>query len=877
MKSCFYILMSFFLLCSCNRKLDDSVFHNINKTDDIDYLELDSLIRSETKYINQERIKTIDSLLNLPVISGYDCEKLALLYSTFDIGSYYTDSMDDVREDCIKKQGRRNLLLLYWFRQALQKGHNEDVQKIRIASTYIWDGDITAGERILRNIIATTDNDTTRCRAQYELLNSFFTPKLDMSRVSRSDIKMCDTLGNSFARLFPEEYIRQIDVFSLCGKILKKKGQKDYIENYIKAAQIDMAGQGWAYLEYVLIKQSRKGICMDNFVVPEDYHPLYHYQSSGSWACETNIYSELLPYYYSHGQYFECKELIENLFAELSFVGGSSLWEEDLIHYRDSLPYVQIPMLKITIGHNEWMRPFIYKKTKDVRFDNSLIVLFLKSVDAYRKSVIDRGLYASLRSEYIDYLKLALNTDDPLWAYNIALFVKNIHQYTYKGYKAYLRRNNPFPNDFQKLDSLNRSISGDHSLEDFSTDREIVEIYSQIREQDRDLPVFFEENEVKYTDVAACLKANELAIEFINFIDINDLTTEYYDALILSADRTVQRVRIGTAADIRGMLEKGYSLYLSAKNNLIAKTFAGYINDGSKVYYSPCGLLAQINIEALLCDGGINMSEKYDMVRLSSTKELLRISRSQSNSLVKAAVFGGVNYAETSDTESTSISRNEDGIKWSFLPGSLQEAESITRIMNDNGISTNLYTGDMASEENFVSQTVTASDILHVATHGFYFNDKDIDKLTYHSLNKEQLKYNALLRAGLIFAGGQAAWDSHDEEIGGVLLADEISRLDLESVDLISLSVCNSGKGEITYEGTEGLQSAFKSAGVGSMMLNLWTVDDTASQVFYSDFYTHLCQDKMSKREAFQASIKRLRNMNQYASPYYWAGYVLVD
>ena len=166
MKSCFYILMSFFLLCSCNRKLDDIVFYNLNKTDDIDYLELDSLIRSEMKFINQERIKTIDSLLNLPVISGYDCEKLALLYSTFNVGSYYTDSMDDVREDCIKKQGRRNLLLLYWFRQALLKGHNEDVQKIRIASTYIWDGDITAGERILRNINDTTDDDTRRGRPQ---------------------------------------------------------------------------------------------------------------------------------------------------------------------------------------------------------------------------------------------------------------------------------------------------------------------------------------------------------------------------------------------------------------------------------------------------------------------------------------------------------------------------------------------------------------------------------------------------------------------------------------------------------------------------------------------------------------------------------------
>lgn len=845
-------------------------------------MALDRQVRSETLFLNQQRVKTIDSLLNKPVLTGHECEQLALQYSSLNVGSYYAESMDDIREDSVNKQGLRNLLLLYWFRQALLKGHNEDVQKIRIASTYIWNGDITAGERILRSIIATTDNDTTRCRAQYELLNSFFAPKLDMSRVRRSDIKMCDTLGNSFARLFPEEYNRQIDVFSLCGKILKKKGQKDYIENYIKAAQIDMAGQGWKHAEYVLLKQSRRGICMDNFVVPEDYHPSYHYLSEGRWACETNIYCELLPYYFSHGQYSECKELIEYLFSELSFDDGPSLWEEDLIPYRDSLAYIQLPKMKSTIGYNEWLRPFMYKKTNDYRFEHSLIVLFLKSVGAYRQSVISKGPYSSLESEYIDYIKLALNTDDPLWAYNVALFVKNIHQYTYKGFKNYQKENTASQAGFQTLDSLNRSISRDLTslqamLGDLSTDMKMGETFSMIREQDRDLPIFFEENEVKYTDVADELKANELAIEFINYIDINDLTTEYYDALILSADKSVQRVRVGTSSDIRGMLEKGYSLYSSAKNNLIAKTVAGYIKEGSKVYYSPCGLLSQMNIEALLCDGGISMADKWDMVRLSSTKELLRLSRSQSDSLEKAAVFGGVNYVETSDTETSSISRNEDGIKWPFLPGSLQEAESITRIMNDNGIIANLYTGDMASEENFVSQTVTGSDILHVATHGFYFSDKDIDKLTYHSLNKEQLRHNVLLRSGLILAGGQSAWDSHDEEIRGVLLADEISRLDLDSVDLVSLSVCNSGKGEITYEGTEGLQSAFKSAGVGSMILNLWTVDDTASQVFYSDFYTHLCQDKMSKKEAFQASIKRLRNMKQYESPYYWAGFILID
>lgn len=879
MRSCLLILLSFVLLCSCNSRIDDSIFFEINKTDSLDYMALDRQVRSETLFLNQQRVKTIDSLLNKPVLTGHECEQLALHYSSMNVGSYYTDSMNDIMEDCIKKQGRRNLLLLYWFRQALLKGHNEDVQKIRIASTYIWDGDVSSGERILRNIIATTKNDTIRCRAQYELLNSFFTPKLDMSRVKRSDVKMVDTLGNSFARLFPEEYSRQIDVFSLCGKILKKKGQKDYIENYIKAAQIDMAGQGWKHAEYVLLKQSRRGICMDSFVVPEDYYPLYQYLSEGRWACETNIYCELLPYYYSHDQFSECKELIEYLFSELSFDDGPSLWEEDLIPYRDSLAYIQLPKMKSTIGYNEWIRPFMYKKTNDDRFEHSLIVLFLKSVGAYRQSVISNGPYSSLSSEYIDYIKLALNTDDPLWAYNVALFVKNIHQYTYKGFKNYQKENTVSQAGFQTLDSLNRSISRDLTslqamLGDLSTDMKMGKTFSMIREQDRDLPIFFEENEVKYTDVADELKANELAIEFINYVDINDLTTEYYDALIISADKSVQRVRVGTSSDIRGMLEKGYSLYSSAKNNLIAKTVAGYIKEGSKVYYSPCGLLSQMNIEALLCNGGISIAEKWDMVRLSSTKELLRLSRSQSDSLEKAAVFGGVNFGTTSVTESIST---EDGIKWSFLPGSLQEAESITRIMNENGISTNLYTGDMASEENFVSQTVTDSDILHVATHGFYFSDNDIDKLTYLSQNEELLKHDALQRAGLILAGGQSAWDSHDEEIRGVLLADEISRLDLKSVNLLSLSVCNSGKGEITYEGIEGLQSAFKSAGVGSMILNLWTVDDAAAQVFYSDFYTHLCQDKMSKREAFQASINRLRNMNLYASPYYWAGYILID
>ena len=108
----------------------------------------------------------------------------------------------------------------------------------------------------------------------------------------------------------------------------------------------------------------------------------------------------------------------------------------------------------------------------------------------------------------------------------------------------------------------------------------------------------------------------------------------------------------------------------------------------------------------------------------------------------------------------------------------------------------------------------------------------------------------------------------------GILTAKEISQLDLRDTDLVVLSACETGRGEITSEGVFGLQRAFKMAGVQTLVMSLWKVDDNATSLMMQTFYEHLLSG-MSKREAFNLAQAAVRA--KYSEPYYWAGFVMLD
>ena len=110
----------------------------------------------------------------------------------------------------------------------------------------------------------------------------------------------------------------------------------------------------------------------------------------------------------------------------------------------------------------------------------------------------------------------------------------------------------------------------------------------------------------------------------------------------------------------------------------------------------------------------------------------------------------------------------------------------------------------------------------------------------------------------------------------GILTAKEISGMDLRSTDMVVLSACQTGLGEITDEGVFGLQRGFKKAGVHTIIMSLWSVDDNATKLIMTEFYSNLIKG-MTKREAFLKAQRTLKTTAGFENPRFWAAFIMLD
>ena len=143
--------------------------------------------------------------------------------------------------------------------------------------------------------------------------------------------------------------------------------------------------------------------------------------------------------------------------------------------------------------------------------------------------------------------------------------------------------------------------------------------------------------------------------------------------------------------------------------------------------------------------------------------------------------------------------------------------------------------------------------------------------------NENRGYIDPMLRSGLMLAGGNRAWmgDSIPNAIeDGILTAKEISHLDLRGTELVVLSACETGLGDVSSEGVFGLQRAFKQAGAQTIIMSLWNVKDEATKYLMTNFYSYLMQG-MSKREAFIQARNKCRD--QFPDPEAWAAFIMLD
>ena len=324
---------------------------------------------------------------------------------------------------------------------------------------------------------------------------------------------------------------------------------------------------------------------------------------------------------------------------------------------------------------------------------------------------------------------------------------------------------------------------------------------------------------------------------------------------------------------------------------LLWEPFKDAVKDGATVYYVPSQLLFQIALESLPMEDGTLLGDHYAFVRLSSAREVVRnsgrLNIDVATKKTNAILYGGLKYDLAADvmkeeaakydiTSSLLTTRGNilrgDSV-YRELPETKKEIDGIESILKSQRFAITPYTGVRGTEESFLNMNGNAPQILHVATHGFYYTPDAAQKIDYLRGYED-----AMSLSGLIMSGGNAAWRGKELPqgvLGGILTAANICRLDLSGIQMAVLSACQTGQGKATPEGLFGLQRAFKKAGVQTLVMSLWNVSDVVTKEFMIKFYENLALNSWSKRKAFNNAKTYIRG--RYADPYYWAGFVMLD
>lgn len=417
-------------------------------------------------------------------------------------------------------------------------------------------------------------------------------------------------------------------------------------------------------------------------------------------------------------------------------------------------------------------------------------------------------------------------------------------------------------------------------------------------------------NNIDATKLRTALQDDEIAIEFTHFrYKKNETDSIIYAACVLDPTLSEilfiplfeennplvvplnKKIKKGQIKRLYNFIDPSFAVKGDQKTlyELVWAPLDSLLENKKRIYYSPSGLLYRLNLNAIPIDAQTVMGDQYEMYNLSSTKLIAVENEVERNQM--AYIVGDVTYDLNTDelvTDSTTtfptyfskVNRSLRGGNWQDLPATKEETLTINNKLEKANYQVTLKTKDNATEESFkaLGTTEKSPRVIHLATHGFFFPDPE----NKNNSTKEpvfKISENPMLRSGIILAGANHTWEGKGPIFGkedGVLTAYEISHMNLSNTELVVLSACKTGLGDIEgSEGVYGLQRAFKKAGVKYLVMSLWEVDDEKTAVFMTAFYKNWLEKEMSIRAAFNTT--QLEMKNKYANPLDWAGFVLIE
>ena len=314
------------------------------------------------------------------------------------------------------------------------------------------------------------------------------------------------------------------------------------------------------------------------------------------------------------------------------------------------------------------------------------------------------------------------------------------------------------------------------------------------------------------------------------------------------------------------------------------------LNGIKKVYYGTQGLLSTIAFAAIACPDGSYLTDHYDLCPLTTTAQLL--TKTEEHHPKSILVMGDIYYSDKQreqvnqgnindarGDEDTAIDdfseRASKRYHFKYLPFTQSEVLQIEKTFTGYPLTVKVRTE--ATEETLRSQLTKKPDVVHLATHGFFISNEITAQKVPFFKHHNIVASNSMMRAGVALADAEDTWDgtkTPQEANDGILTADEVSKFNLHGTQLVALSACETALGDYTFEGVMGLPRGFKQAGVQSLLVSLWSVNDKSTAQLMTAFYRYWIQGK-TKQQAFKLAVAEVRK--DYPQPYYWAPFMLLD
>jgi CHAT domain-containing protein len=349
-----------------------------------------------------------------------------------------------------------------------------------------------------------------------------------------------------------------------------------------------------------------------------------------------------------------------------------------------------------------------------------------------------------------------------------------------------------------------------------------------------------------------------------------------YVACVIRRDGDVRLIDLGAAKEIDALVARFREAlhdpaldpapFARALDQAVMAPVRPWLGNATRLLVSPDGALNLVPFEAFLDTDQRYLIERFAVTYLTTGRDLLRLQVARPSPgppvVVADAIFGepgGAAGAPSKKRAAGAPARRSvvtaDSLATVYfapLAATGYEARAIQSLFPD----ARLLTGAAATKAALLH--VAAPSMLHIATHGFF-------------LAPSEAVDNPLIRSGLALSG--ANFRGADGE-PGILTALEASTLNLWGTQLVTLSACDTGVGEIRNgEGVYGLRRAFFLAGAETLVMSLWPVSDSVTRDMMGAYYRRL-KEGLGRGDALREAQQAMMARAGRRHPFYWASFI---